>query len=103
MRETRRERRYKGRAIRKARREAVAAVESIDWAAIGQAWADVVTAALDAVADIAVRAQRVAADAVAAVFDALAWHAAEQRRARRDWMLTHRAIEAPRERGGSRA
>lgn len=94
---TRRERRYKGRAIRKARREAAAAVESIDWAAVGQAWADVVAAALDAVTDIAVQVQRVFADVAVAVFDALAWHAAEQRRARRDWMLTHRALESGRE------
>lgn len=38
MRETRRERRYKGRAIRKARREQAAAVAAIDWAAVGRAF-----------------------------------------------------------------
>ncbi|ONI62654.1 hypothetical protein CSIV_14360 [Microbacterium sp. CSI-V] len=95
MRETRRERRYKGRAIRKAQREAraaVAAVGAIKWGEIGavfRAAAEVMVSALSGVAEVIVQV-------FAGVGRVIVWNAAEARRARRDWMLTHRALEAPR-------
>lgn len=74
MRETRRERRYKGRAIRKARREQAAAAESIDWAAVGRAFeaaavlvGSVFGAFMDAVVDAWTETAAVLAEREAAV------------------------------------
>ncbi|MBQ9917853.1 MAG: hypothetical protein IJO71_11730 [Microbacterium sp.] len=96
MRKTRRERRYKGRAVRKAQREARAAAVALDavkWGeivAVFHAAAEVMTSAFLGLVDTAVQVAR----GVAQVF---AWNVAEARRARRDWMLTHRALESGRE------
>ncbi len=99
MRESRRERRYKGRAIRKARREAVAVVDAIDWAELGSA----VDALFAFIGDAAEVIARAVADAAQAVVDRFGQVASlycraveEQRRAHRDWMLTHRALESGR-------
>lgn len=89
---TKRERRRVGRAIRKARREARAAVvvvHAIRWDEVYRvmlAGADVVASAFRAFTDVVVQV-------VTEAGQLLAWNAAEARRARRDWMLTHRALE----------
>ncbi|WP_367147199.1 hypothetical protein AB0870_08255 [Microbacterium proteolyticum] len=90
------ERRRRGRAIRKARREqATAALTSlhafhtIDWPAVGrffEAIADTLVTVIDAALDAAA----IAARTFLVVFPIAL---AEERRRRRDWMLTYRALE----------
>lgn len=90
------ERRRRGRAIRKARREqATAALASldgfhtIDWTAIGRF--------IEAIADTLVTVVNAALDAAAIAartfLDVFPIALAEERRRRRDWMLTYRALE----------
>ena len=90
------ERRRRGRAIRKARREQATAAltnldafQTIDWTAVGRFF--------EAIADTLVTAFAAALDAAAIAartfLDAFPIALAEERRRRRDWMLTYRALE----------
>ncbi|MCT2085061.1 hypothetical protein M3D75_02930 [Microbacterium enclense] len=90
------ERRRRGRAIRKARREQATAAltnldtfHAIDWTAVGrffEALADTLVTVIDAALDAATIAARIFLDVFPIAL-------AEERRRRRDWMLTYRALE----------
>ncbi|MFF8187711.1 hypothetical protein ACF044_10685 [Microbacterium sp. NPDC016588] len=90
------ERRRRGRAIRKARREqatealtSLDAFHTIDWTTIGRFFeviADTLVTVIDAALDAAATAARTFLDVFPIAL-------AEERRRRRDWMLTYRALE----------
>lgn len=90
------ERRRRGRAIRKARREQAAAAlasldgfHAIDWTAVGRVF-DALADTLVTVIGAALDAAEIAARTFLDVFPIAL---AEERRRRRDWMLTYRALE----------
>lgn len=90
------ERRRRGRAIRKARREQATAaltrldtIQTIDWTTVGrffEAIADTLVAVINAALDAAAIAARTFLDVFPIAL-------AEERRRRRDWMLTYRALD----------
>lgn len=93
--ETKKDRRRKGREIRKARREASAASDSIDWRAIGQAFealAELLIGAFEAMGRAAAAFGPILSAAVERAARMHAMYRAETERAQRDWMLTYRAL-----------